>query len=121
MAKFIAIRVQNGTGCDYTIGCGIDYHEVEADNFDDAWEKLKVKAYLDDYESEDECCMSAVDSLRNGESSLKSFVIYQVAAERDDMYDNWLDDFEQRALALSEDAGTKARREQYETLKKEFE
>jgi len=121
MPKFIAIRVQNGEGCDYTIGCGINYEEVEADNFEDAWEKLKAEAYLDDYESDCECCMDTVNNLRNGESSLESYVIYQVAAERDDMYDNWLDNLEKRARALDEDADTKARREQYESLKKEFE
>jgi len=65
--------------------------------------------------------MYTVNNLRNGESSLESYVIYQVAAERDDMYDNWLDNLEKRARALDEDADTKARREQYESLKKEFE
>ena len=121
MAKFIAIRVQNGEGCDYTIGCGMNYSEVEADNFDDAWEKLKAKAYLDDYELDGECCMDTVDNLRNGEYSLKSFVIYQVAAERDDMYDNWLDNLEDRARIADEDAAKEERRKQFESLKQEFE
>ena len=65
--------------------------------------------------------MDTVDNLRNGEYSLESFVIYQVAAERDDMYDNWLDALEKKAKALDEDKAAAERRKQYEALRQEFE
>ena len=118
MAKYIAIRVQNGEGCDYTIGCGINYVEVEADSFEEAFEKLKVQCYLDDYE--DECYLEGLENLRHGEMSLKSFTIYEVAAERDDIYETWLDNLIAKAEGAEQASETEARRKQYEELQKEF-
>ena len=47
--KFIAIVEQSGDGCDYSIGCGIDYEEIEADTINDAWQKL-IRGRWGDYD-----------------------------------------------------------------------
>ena len=36
MAKYVLVLQQKGGGCDYTIGCGIDYHIIEAENDEEA-------------------------------------------------------------------------------------
>jgi hypothetical protein len=121
MYKFICIREQAGEGCDYTIGCGMDYAECEADSFEEAFEKFKPMFGWDDYEDggyDYEYLQEMADG--RAEFALASCVIYQVADERDNMYKDWLDAVVAKAGAEEEDKEAAARRQQYEELRKEF-
>lgn len=123
MAKFICIREQVGEGCDYTIGCGMDYSEVEADSFEEAFEKFKPMFGWDEYdEYPEEFEASYLQALANGsgEYALESCVIYKVADERASMYHDWINGVATKAAAAEEDKETSARRAEYEKLRKEF-
>ena len=42
--RYVIILEQRGEGCDYTIGCGINYKTIEAKDFEEA--QAKAKAYV---------------------------------------------------------------------------
>lgn len=51
--KYVVIMKQKGDGCDYTIGCGINFEIFEAENAGDAMMKAKELWLGDDYEPEE--------------------------------------------------------------------
>lgn len=69
--KFIVIMKQNGEGCDYTIGCGMTYCEVEASSYEDA----KDKVLYEDID-EDDGYSGALDD--GSEQQLKEMLIVKV-------------------------------------------
>lgn len=40
MKKFLYLKKQSGEGCDYTIGCGINFEIIHAQSFDDALSEI---------------------------------------------------------------------------------
>lgn len=63
--KFLVCKKQHGEGCDYTIGCGMNFNFIEAKSAEDAVEKI-IYPYGHDEASSLE-----------GESALKEIFIVQ--------------------------------------------
>ena len=51
--KFLVIKKMNGEGCDYTIGCGMTYDWIEADNTEHAEELVVYPDGRDEWSSVD--------------------------------------------------------------------
>ncbi len=64
--KYLVCRKQTGTGCDYTIGCGMAYDFMEADSVDDVLEKVIWPEGPD----EEDCC-----NLEGDEELIELFII----------------------------------------------
>ena len=103
--KYIAHVVQNGEGCDYTIGCGLQVVQLSADNLEDAKQELKEiikEQYFDDQE-------------------LESAVIYEVSnahdVDLDAIYNNMNDDAQSEEVERQRISDF----EEYQRLKKKFE
>lgn len=83
--KFLAILNQ-GDGCDYTIGCGTAVDLIEADSYDEAFEILKNDRWRD-YDS-GEC---DIDYIANGEGYLEDVTLYQIESDDEGgRYRAWL-------------------------------
>lgn len=90
MKKFLAVFKQAGEGCDYTIGCGIAVHEIEAENREKAFEKaMKGMGWWDYYVhpgSYDE------RDLWPDEEKMKSVAIYEIKDENHTMFSQFVKD-----------------------------
>lgn len=76
--KFIAILRQEGEGCDYTIGCGINVIQFEAEDYIEAAKKLKLIVY---------------ENYNNDDARLKSLIYYHVDGTYDTDIKKWYDEF----------------------------
>jgi len=65
MGKFVAYLKQKGEGCDYTIGCARTLITIDADNMDDAKDKM-IEKIKEEFQ---------------GETELSSCIIYEVSNE----------------------------------------
>lgn len=87
MAEYICIEDQLG-GCNYTLHCGTKITSVEADSFEEAFEKFVEVCYWDKYFS-GEC---NPQSLTDGEHGRDTVRIIKVAESRDQMFLDALDE-----------------------------
>lgn len=76
--KFIAILRQEGEGCDYTIGCGINTIQFEAENALEAGKKLKLIVF---------------ENYNHDEAKLKSLHYYQVDGTYEADIKRWYNEF----------------------------
>jgi len=103
--KYIAHVVQNGEGCDYTIGCGLDVVELTASDLEGAKQELKEvikERFFDD-------------------TALESAVIYEVSNAHDvdlDVIYNSMDDDVQSEKSERQRLSDF---EEYQRLKKKFD
>jgi endonuclease III-like uncharacterized protein len=81
--KYIAILRQDGEGCDYTIGCGINTIEFEANDALEAGLKLKEIVR---------------ENYNNSEKKLKSAVYYEIKAGYTCDLPKWYSAFETENL-----------------------
>jgi hypothetical protein len=102
---FKAILTQAGEGCDYTIGCGIQVINIDADNMEHAKEELFniiQEEYID-------------------EQSLSNAVIFEVSETHECDLTDWYqtikeqDDLQQKNLKNAEEYA------EFERLKRKFE
>ena len=120
MAEFVCVMKQKGEGCDYTIGCGTVAYSFEADDWNDAFLKAKVYNGWDEYEDDDYSASEVDDRFISGEYALESFVLYKVESKLENLLEVYVDNLIRDKVAKEEDEETKARRAQYEELRKEF-
>lgn len=114
--RFIAYINETNYGCDYTIACGKAVMELKAEIRDEAIKELKdrVIGVRDGRGYNTEDCFS-------GEPRIVSATLYEVASTYHVPLDDWYaerDRVESEGLRAREE---KERRNQYETLKAEFE
>ena len=120
--KFIAIiEQQDGQGCDYSIGCGIAYDEIEADSINDAWQKL-IRGRWGEYDPRLGGPEDPRRSIKNDDMSPIARVrMIQVQAEDDGSYfDNWYDSACKAYDAAHSAKATRDERVEYERLKAKF-
>lgn len=87
--KYIAILRQEGQGCDYTIGCGINTIQFEAENTIDAGLKLKMIIY---------------ENYNHSEAKLKSAHYYPVEGTYEADIGRWYAEFAaEKNRSLQED------------------
>jgi hypothetical protein len=89
------------SGCDYTIGCNLNYEQLDAVTWDDA--KKEVAHMLEE------------------SSRIEGAVILEVAKREAFDVDKWKSDQKAASQKEAETADEAARRKQYEKLKEEFE
>jgi hypothetical protein len=92
-----------GEGCDYYIGCGINYQEIEADSYSEAYDKAR----------------EIVVSEYTGESTLESAILTNEVNNLP--VDEWYKKEKEERLSLIAKAEQNDRKAQYLKLKKEFE
>jgi len=119
MAKYVAILKQRAEGCDYTIGCGISTYVFDANDWNDAFQKVREAYDWTEYESDD-YTVEDVEDRFNGELALESCIIYEIASSMDTLYEIYVDNLIRYKQGIMEDEETRERRKQYEVLKKEF-
>ena len=99
-------------GCDHTIGCGYDHAVIEANDMQDAFEK--AQQYLDETErlERDDFGTSHVDACE----------IYPLSGDSQYLpLEEWRAELKAQRAQELEDANKRARRAQYEALKREFD
>ena len=102
--KYIAILRQNG-GCDYTIGCGVNTIQFEAENALEAGKKLK-EIVRESYSGE--------------ESQLSSAVYYEVGASFEADMKRWYSEFEHEKKQAIDNALRDKELAELERLKKKY-
>lgn len=109
---YLALLIQEGEGCDYTIACGLDWFDFNAMGFDEAVQTLKDKLIgkFDGYDYDGEY----------GIRELKSVKLVEVAAVWDLPIKHWYEEAERiEDEAVAKRISDKERAE-YERLKKKF-
>jgi len=94
--KFLILLEQNGEGCDYTIGCGINFEEIEAKDLKSACQRV-----VENYGDGEYSCEGGLKSIRVIEiadessmdmDSLEKFLEKEDADEqRNEMIKQYLD------------------------------
>lgn len=87
--KFIAILRQEGEGCDYTIGCGVNTIQFEAENALEAGKKLKLIVF---------------ENYNHDEAKLKSLHYYQVDGTYEADIKRWYNEFAEEKILREQTA-----------------
>lgn len=106
-AKFLAIFKQKHEGCDYTIGCGLNYTFILEDNITDAKSTLK-KIVKEEY---------SVDSDR----SLSKIILISCSDIQDIDPDMWYSEFRKEKSQEEQSQIEKKERELLQKLKQKYE
>jgi hypothetical protein len=120
--KFIAIIEQSGEGCDYSIGCGIDYEAIEATSLHDAWQRL-IRGRWGDYDPRLGGLEDPRQSIKNDDMSPIARVrMFHVVKEHDGIYfDAWYDSACKAFEAAHSVKTERDERAEYERLKAKFD
>ncbi len=117
MKLFGVIKVQQGEGCDYSIGCGTCFDTIQADSMKDAVKKLT--AISEDGDDSDESLASTFDQ---EERTLKLCIVFPMDSSKDiteDFERSWSE--MEKKKELEKDAEEEENeKEEYQRLKKKF-
>jgi hypothetical protein len=134
MKKFIAVFEQNGSGCDYTIGCGISVYTIEAESLESAklqcmdldinWEKDLLNAEDSD-EIEDILHQSSLYRFADpdSETQCKNIMLYEISNTYDMIpeFKNKLKEIKIKVSELEKKQKLEKEKAQYLKLKNKFE
>jgi len=118
--RYIVIKTQEGEGCDYTIGCGMNYDFVDASNPAEAFQKIVEDEswHLDD---EYVCKNLANIDNCNFESVLESLMIIPAPEINEHFYSALVEAAKIKYVELSTKNKEAKERAEYEKLKAKFE
>jgi len=118
--RYIVIKTQKGEGCDYTIGCGMNYDFVEASTPSEAFQKTAEDEgwHLDD---EYICKNLANINNCNYEFALQSVMIIPAPETNKHFYLELVEAAKIRYVELSTKSKEAKERAEYEKLKVKFE
>jgi hypothetical protein len=103
--KYIAILRQDGEGCDYTIGCGVNTIQFEAENALEAGKKLKLIVF---------------ENYNYDERKLKSLYYYQIDGTYEADIKKWYDEFIHEEVVRIQDQDTQRELAELERLLKKY-
>jgi hypothetical protein len=133
MKKYMVIANQDG-GCDYTIGCGVSYSIIEAEDREDALNKVvgaeehfKTEEYDGELYRSDESCIALSYNYQGEDYSADRLTIYELGDDviaNDEILAKWRESeelLEQMNAALAESEIEAEEKAEYERLKSKFE
>lgn len=105
MGKFICFIKQDGEGCDYTIGCGLNLLQLKSTNMDDAIQEMKdiIKEEYNHYESKLGFC-----------------TVYEVSETHKLNVKGYYNQLESEKFELKKKLQEEKERQEFERLKKKF-
>ncbi len=125
--RYFLLRRQKGAGCDYTIGCGLTFHEIDADNMDEAIEQVidlpdDWESITDEDELSDMICDTGLSDVEPGEFEMDAVRLFEVSDSVNliPILKKKLAEVEAHKASLQAKEQEEAERAQYEKLKKKF-
>lgn len=126
--RYFLLRRQKGEGCDYTIGCGLSFEEIEADSRKEAIEQVidlpdDWENITDEDELHDMLGDTGLSNVEPGEFEMEEVVLFEVKEAIDliPILKKKLFEVENHKSHLRDKEREAAERAQYEKLKKKFE
>ena len=126
--RYLLIREQAGEGCDYTIGCGLDWTIVEGESLEAVVEELRQRATAtaDEYADFEEARGYDVKDHEMpwfdeyGEHTIGSARLYEIGDAVELHVDEWQGQWKAAEEAAEEGAKQDIERAEYERLRAKF-
>jgi hypothetical protein len=117
--KFICVMKQSGEGCDYTIGCGMNFITVDAVDAEEAAVKINKVWFMSDYENGN---ADPAYHCVGGEQELITWRLFEVAQEYNllPILHRWKTDFDEKEATAENIKREAEERRKYEELKRKF-